>query len=293
MEDAIDSIGVRTRQYGFYSKQGHTIWEEPRGLWAGYRWPQYSVHRGKLQMLLYDTLIERAGPECISTGQRATGFISTEAGAVLSLENAETGIPHKIAGKLIVAADGIHSAIRSQLVPDEGAPLWNGAILWRAASLAPPLLGPGAMALAGHDAQRFVSYPISDPDPQTGLVKMNWIAELRVDPSKCCNREDWNRVVHVSDLLHYFESWRFDWLDIPALMNRTEQVFEYPMVDRDPLNNWTVGHVTLMGDAAHPTYPVGSNGATQAIIDARTFGAALLSHGLTNQGLVHYENQMR
>ncbi len=289
----LDRIGIKTRQYGFYSKHGLTIWEESRGHWAGYAWPQYSVHRGKLQMLLYETLIQRAGTDCIMTGQRATSFETTGTGAILSLEDVDTGGQHSVTGTLIVAADGIHSAIRAQMQPDEGPPIWGGAILWRATSQARPFFGGGAMALAGHDTQRVVAYPISEADPESGLVTLNWIAELRGDPSRGWNKEDWNRAARIADFLPQFESWNFDWLDVPSLIKSADQVFEYPMVDRDPLDQWTDGHVTLMGDAAHPTYPVGSNGATQAIVDARVIGAALLRHGLTNSALLEYESQMR
>ena len=289
----MDGIGIKTRQYGFYSKYGHTIWEEPRGLGAGYAWPQYSVHRGKLQMLLYETLIRRAGPDCIVTGQRATGFDSTRSRATLLLEDVETGGQHQVNGTLIIGADGIHSAIRARIVPDEGPPIWGGAILWRATSQAPPYFGGAAMALAGHNAQRVVAYPISEADPETGLVTMNWIAELQVDPSNGWNREDWNRVADIGEFLPQFESWTFDWLDVPSLIKSADQVYEYPMVDRDPVGQWTHGAVTLMGDAAHPTYPVGSTGATQAIIDARIIGAAVLEYGLTCNALREYEDQMR
>ena len=289
----LDRIGIKTRQYGFYSKHGLTIWEESRGHWAGYAWPQYSVHRGKLQMLLYETLIQRAGTDCIVTGQRATSFETTGTGAILSLEDVDTGGQHSVTGTLIVAADGIHSAIRAQMQPDEGPPIWGGAILWRATSQARPFFGGGAMALTGHDTQRVVAYPISEADPESGLVTLNWIAELRGDPSRGWNKEDWNRAASIADFLPQFESWNFDWLDVPSLIKSADQVFEYPMVDRDPLGQWTDGHVTLIGDAAHPTYPVGSNGASQVIIDTRIIGAALLKHGLTNSALLGYENQMR
>ena len=287
LEKELSQIGVRTRQYGFYSKLGKTIWEEPRGTWAGYAWPQFSIHRGKLQMLLYETLLERAGPDQVQTGSRAVAFENTSSGAVLHLENG------RVEGGLIVAADGIHSALRAQMVPQEGPPIWGGAVLWRATSVAKPFFGGGAMALIGHDTQRLVAYPISNPDPQTGNVMMNWIAELRIDPSQGWKKEDWNRAANPADFRHQFEDWRFGWIDVPELIDNAEQIFEYPMVDRDPLDKWTDGHVTLMGDAAHPTYPVGSNGASQAIIDARVIGAKLLEHGVSAQALEAYEAEVR
>ncbi len=279
----LDRIGVRTRQYGFYSKTGRTIWEEPRGLAAGYRWPQYSIHRGRLQMLLAERLVERAGPEALVTGARAVGFAPD---GTLLLEDGQ------VEGSLLIAADGIHSAIRRQMVPEEGAPIWAGAVLWRGVTRAPPFFGGAAMALAGHDTQRIVAYPISAPDPE-GLVAMNWIAELRTDPAQGWNKEDWNRKARLEDFAPAFAGWRFDWLDVPALIAGAAEVYEYPMVDRDPLDRWTHGRVTLMGDAAHPTYPVGSNGASQAVVDARTLGAAILSHGQTPRALETYEAEVR
>ncbi|AVO38798.1 flavin-dependent oxidoreductase [Pukyongiella litopenaei] len=288
LESQLDRIGVQTRQYGFYSRLGKTIWEEPRGTWAGYHWPQYSVHRGKLQMMLYETLCNRAGADCVVTGARATGFTNHDHGAELHLDGraSETGA-------LIVGADGIHSAIRAQMNPGEGPPIWGGAILWRGTTQATPFFGGAAMALTGHDTQRLVAYPISKPDPATGKATINWIAEKRVDPAQGWRREDWNRSADIAEFLPDFEAWRFGWLDAPALIRGAEVVYEYPMVDRDPLDGWTEGRVTLMGDAAHPTYPVGSNGASQAIVDARTIGARLLEHGVTPGALSAYEAEMR
>ncbi|MBY6135829.1 flavin-dependent oxidoreductase [Nocardioides marinus] len=285
--EELEAIGVQTRQLGFYSKLGNTIWEEPRGRGAGYAWPQYSVHRGALQMMLYRTLLERAGPGCITTGTRAVGFETTADGAALLLAGGT-----RAEGTLVVAADGIHSALRAQMVPDEGAPIWNGRILWRATTRAPEFKGGAAMAMIGHDQLRLVAYPISAPDAD-GLVTMNWIAEKSFDPAAPWRREDWNRPADITEFLPDFEDWRFDWIDVPALIRGADVVYEYPMVDRDPLAHWTIGRVTLMGDAAHPTYPIGSNGASQAIVDARIIGAQLLAHGLTPTALQAYEDAVR
>ena len=288
LEAELDAIGVRTRQLAFYSKLGNPIWEEPRGTWAGYGWPQYSVHRGKLQMMLYRALMARAGADCIVTGARATGFETGEQGATLWQEGGE-----RVEGELIVAADGIHSALRAQMYPDEGAPIWDGRILWRATTQARDYHGGGTMVMIGHDDLRAVAYPISDPDPLTGLATINWIAEKRFDRNDDWRREDWNRAANVEEFLPDFESWRFGWIDLPQLITGAEAVFEYPMVDRDPLPRWSQGRATLMGDAAHPTYPVGSNGASQAIVDARTIGAGLLDHGMTPAALEAYEAAIR
>ena len=287
LQAELEALGVKTRSYGFHTKSGREIWTEPRGTWAGYHWPQYSVHRGAFQMMLYRTLIQRAGADSVVTNSRATGFTTADGKAALHLQTASGR--SSVEGRLIVAADGIHSAIRHQMYPDEGAPIWAGAILWRGTSQAKPFLNGGAMVLAGHDHQRFVAYPISGSGPQTGLATINWIAEIRVHPGKGWNKEDWNRAADKADFLPAFEGWQFDWLNVPGLIRSADKVFEYPMVDRDPIPRWTDGRVTLMGDAAHPTFPVGSNGATQAIVDARLIGAALRDHGVGPEALLAYE----
>ncbi len=292
LEPYLGGIGVRTRDYGMYTKTGLEIWTEPRGTWAGYKWPQYSVHRGRLHMLLHDQLLERAGPGCFETGWSATGFENTGDGAVLHLRN-RAGETRRETGTLLLGADGIHSAIRAQIAPDEGPPAWGGYILWRGTTRAKPFLTGASMVMVGYDAQRFVSYPISETDPETGEALINWIASVRYNPDDHWNKEDWNRLARIEDFLPRYRDWRFDWLDVPAMVLAADKVFEYPMVDRDPLDRWTHGRVSLIGDAAHAAYPVGSNGAGQAIVDARKLGAAFVRHGLTNAALQAFEDEMR
>ncbi|MEX3008562.1 flavin-dependent oxidoreductase [Hoeflea sp. TYP-13] len=292
LEEDLTEIGVETREYGMFSKYGLEIWTEPRGKWAGYNWPQYSIHRGLLQMLLYRKLVERAGPGCIETGWRATGFENVDGGAVLHLMSTANGDKRAEKGTAVVGADGIHSALRAQMEPDEGEPVWGGAVLWRATSRSRGFRTGATMALIGHDTQRLVAYPISKPDPETGLLTMNWIAELRYDPGAGWNKEDWNREANIDDFYPAFTDWKFHWIDIPQLITSADKVFEYPMVDRDPLDRWTYGRVTLIGDAAHATYPVGSNGASQAIVDARKLGRYMLDHGVSSAALEAYEAEL-
>lgn len=287
LEHRLDQIGIRTRQYGFYAKTGLPIWVEPRGAAAGYAWPQFSVHRGQMQMMLWEELQARAG-DVIETGAAVAGFQTDDHGATLVLTDGRL-----VTGDVAIAADGIHSAIRRQMVPDEGDPIWNGAIMWRGTSQGRHFLGGNAMFLAGHDSQRFVAYPLTPEDPETGLATINWIAELRVDPARALSKGDWNRPADKADFLPAFEGWDFGWVDCAELIRSSGLVYEYPMVDREPLESWTDGCVTLMGDAAHATYPVGSNGATQAIIDARKLGAAFRTHGITRAALLAYEAEMR
>ncbi|NKC15974.1 MAG: flavin-dependent oxidoreductase [Gammaproteobacteria bacterium] len=289
----LERIGVKTQELAFFSKKGLEIWSEPRGTWAGYAWPQFSVHRGQLQMLLYRTLTQRAGADCVQTGWRASSFANEDGQACLTLLQAGGGEERVERGAVLIGADGIHSAIRAQMQPDEGPPLWGGAIMWRGTTLAKPFRTGASMVMIGHDTQRLVAYPISAPKAESGLAVINWIAELRFDPHAGWHKEDWNRLADADDFLPEFSAWRYDWLDLPALISGAEQVFEYPMVDRDPLERWTHGRVTLMGDAAHATYPVGSNGGSQAIVDARKLGAAFLQHGLTPAALQAYESELR
>ena len=292
LQDQLGAIGIRTKDYGMYSKKGLRIWTEPRGIDAGYNWPQYSVHRGKLLMLLYDALVNRAGPDAVETGWRATGFENDGDQAVLHLVNGagETRVER---GAVLIGADGIHSTVRAQMEPNEGAPIWGGTILWRGVTRAKPFLTGASMVMVGHDLLRFVSYPISQADPVTGEALVNWIATRKFDPAQSYRREDYSRQADLGDFLTNFQGFRFDWLDAPALIEAAEQVFEYPMVDRDPLERWTYDRVTLMGDAAHAAYPVGSNGAGSGILDARKLTAAFLQHGLSHQALQAFEDEMR
>ena len=292
MESALDRCGVRTQEYGFFTKSGLEIWTEPRGLKAGYKWPQYSLHRGRFQMELRDALIARAGPDALVMGHAATGYERHGDGQVsLHLRTSEGAC--RVTGAAILAADGINSAIRAQMYPDEGEPIWNGCVLWRATSKGKPFRTGASMILAGHDDMRFVAYPITGPDPESGDAEINWIAEIRRDPGAGWRKADYNAATDIATFLPSFEDWDFDWLDCPFLIKSAEQVFEYPMVDRDPLPRWRDGTVVLMGDAAHPAYPVGSNGASQAIIDARLIGAKFVKHGVTAEALEAFEAIVR
>jgi len=285
----LDDIGVATQTYGFYTRTGVEIWTEPRGLAAGYHWPQYSVHRGQLQMRLYQALLERAGPDCIVLDHPASHF--TQDGDSVTLHFHGDTPPQN--GAALIGADGVHSAIRHQMYPDEGPPKWSGAILWRGTSEAKPFLTSASMILAGNDHIRMVAYPISKPDPVTGLATINWLAEKRVDPATHIGKNDWNRQVPTSIFAGFFQGWQFDWLDVPALIDQADAVYEYPMIDRDPVGSWTQTRATLIGDAAHATYPVGSSGASQAILDARVLAAKLRAGVSVPSALQAYDDKIR
>lgn len=277
--------GVETRELVYYNRFGQRIWGEPRGRFAGHAAPQISLHRGALQGALFDAAVERLGPDRVICDRRLVGHEEGKGHIVARFVNHE-GVTWEIPGDLLICADGIHSAARAGLYPDEGPPVYGGRILWRATSMAAPFLTGATMIMAGYQDQKFVAYPITPPGPD-GRQRINWIAELAV--AQNLRREDWNRPGNPADFLPQFEGWRFDWLDVPGLIRSAEAIFEFPLVDRDPLPRWSHGRMTLLGDAAHPMYPIGSNGASQAILDARALVRALAAHADPVEALAAYE----
>ncbi len=292
--DKLDGIGVRTKELAFFSKFGKPIWSEPRGLEAGYKWPQFSVHRGQLQQILLDTAVERLGADNVRTSHHLTDWSETPDGVRANFIDRATGqSAGSHDGTLLIAADGIHSAIREKLYPDEGPPLWNGRILWRGITEADAFLSGRTMIMAGHEILKFVCYPISREPDARGKHRINWVAERHMPPTYQWRREDYNRTARLDEFLPWFETWNFDWLDVPGLIRNCPHAYEYPLVDRDPLDRWTFGRVTLLGDAAHPMYPIGSNGASQAILDARVLTREILAQGEVPAALQAYEAERR
>lgn len=292
--DQLDTAAVRTRELAYFSKHGKPIWSEPRGLEAGYKWPQFSIHRGRLQQLLLDAATERLGRDNILTSHHLVGWNETADGVRANFIDRASGKPmgsHD--GAILIAADGIHSAVREKLYPQEGPPIWNGRILWRGISRANAFLTGRTMIMAGHETLKFVCYPISKQAGADGKLDINWVAERQMPPTYQWRREDYNRAAKLDEFLPWFESWNFDWLDVPGLIQNCPHAYEYPLVDRDPIPQWTFGRVTLMGDAAHPMYPIGSNGASQAILDARVLTREILAHGATQAALTAYEAERR
>ena len=275
--DELESVGIASTTLAYFSARGQLIWEESRGRAAGYQWPQLSLHRGTLQMVLHHTAVERLGSDRVVPGRHLTAIDHHDSGATAHFEcRVGSGDTESVDAGIVIAADGIHSTVRQQRFPREGMPLWNGALLWRGAVEYDPILDGRTMVWAGHPDQKFVAYPIRDLDNGKQLV--NFIAEYRTDDRELLEREDWNRAGNLDDFAPRFDDWVFDWLDIPELLRAAPGTFLFPMVDRDPLDHWTEGRVTLIGDAAHPMYPIGSNGASQGILDARVLAGCIRSH---------------
>ena len=288
--DDLNAVGLPAREWALVGQQGQEIYAEPRGTEAGYNWPQYAAHRGKLHMMLYDTLIKRAGPDAVQLGARVTGYTKDAGGGVSGKITHADGRETVVTGSLLLGADGIHSAIRAQMHPDQPPIHWGGALMWRGTTRARPSRTGSSFIGLGTHLQRMVIYPISDVDAE-GYADINWIAEVTFDETEE-RKTGWYKPAKVADFIHHFEGWTYDWLDVPALLNGAEEAYENPMIDRDPVDTWVDGPVALMGDAAHAMYPTGSNGASQAIIDARTLGAMMLGHGVTPAALKAYDDAL-
>ena len=263
----LEQIGVSSKALLYYNKFGQKFWEEPRGIYAGYKVPQFSIHRGKFQQLLFEEAKAIIGETNILANHHLQSFTEKNDKVIASFVDHSTGeLIHEETADALIGADGIHSSVRKYFYQNEGEPKFTGITLWRAVSKAAPGLLNSSMVMIGNTQQKFVAYPIQENNERSII---NWIAEIKNENNTTPPKRDWNKKVDKEIFLPAFRSWKFDWLDVPALIESAEDVYEFPMIDRDPLPRWTFGRITLLGDAAHPMYPIGSNGASQAILDAK------------------------
>ncbi len=289
LEDELQKTGIPTAELIYVNKFGKEIWQEDRGVNAGYRWPQYSIHRGSLQMILLQAVKEQIGEDAIRTGHHLTTFHDSGDKVTATFVDKKTGERlDSFEADVMIAADGIHSVVRDFFYPEEGPPKYSGRILWRGLTESTPFLTGQSMIMAGHQDQKFVAYPICPNTAEKGRSLINWIAELTVG-GEMPPRADWNHEVDKEKFLPYFANWDFGWLHVPEIIENAADIFEFPMVDRDPITQWTFGRVTLLGDAAHPMYPIGSNGASQAILDADALGQSIMEHQDATMALKCYE----
>jgi 5-methylphenazine-1-carboxylate 1-monooxygenase len=291
-EAELDSIGIPAKEWALVGLNGSEIYSETRGRLAGYRWPQYAVHRGQLQRLLYDKAIERIGAQAVRFGARVTAYRRSSDDHVTVLAAHPDGSSSEIEGGVLIGADGIHSAVRAQMHPAQPPIHWGGKMMWRGVTLARPIRTGASFVGLGTHQHRFVFYPISHPQTPTGLALINWIAEVTLADADDRRLSGWFRQVPCSTFLHHFQGWKWEWLDVPALIRGAESAFENPMIDRDPVPTWVDGPVGLLGDAAHAMYPTGSNGASQAIVDARVLGSAICEHGVGPEALASYNARL-
>ncbi|HWD06259.1 MAG TPA: flavin-dependent oxidoreductase [Amycolatopsis sp.] len=292
--DQLDAIGIRTRDLSYNHRLGQVILRKPCGLDAGFTLPQFCLHRGRLQGMLLRVVRERLGPDSVKTGHRLIAFDQAENGVRASFADRHSDEPTTDHGDVLVAADGIHSAVRALLYPDEGPPRWNGVLMWRGATDWPEFGGGRSMIVAGGTAAKLVIYPIAQ-GKTAGTRLTNWAVCIRTgqpgDPPP--ERQDWAKPGDRAELARHVQRFRSTEVDHEALIEATEEIFEFPMCDRDPLPAWSRGRVTLLGDAAHPMYPMGSNGAGQAILDATSLATRLTENADPVEALRAYEDDRR
>jgi 2-polyprenyl-6-methoxyphenol hydroxylase-like FAD-dependent oxidoreductase len=292
LADELTATGIATEELVYTDRFGSRICVEPRGLTAGYRWPQYSIARGKLQMLLLHAVGERLGADSVRTGLVLERFELHGAHVSVELRDRRTGRLVVEQADVLIGADGINSTVRAQLHPGEGPPIWNGIHLWRGLADSSPFLGGRTMIVSGSDPT-VVAYPVCRAAEQRGRSIVNWGVAARLAHPTQAPLGDWHHLGGLDDALSHVADRCFDWLDVPTLVRDSPRIWEYPMVDRDPLPRWGMGRVTLLGDAAHPMYPFGSNGGTQAIIDGRVLAWELARAGDPVAGLAAYEHARR
>lgn len=291
LRDALTRTAISAQWSCFYNRFGNPIYKEAVGLNAGYDVPQFQVHRGDLQTILHAALVARTGTRTVVTGHRCTGVEQQGDRAIIHFVDVDGKPLPSVTAAAAIGADGIHSVVRAGLYPDEGGPLYSGVNMWRGVSRWKPYLDGASYVRAGWLSHgKMVIYPIRDAIDEEGHQLINWVAEIETPDHA---RQDWNRRGRLEDFIGAFDDWHFDFLDVPAMIRASDAILEYPMVDKDPLPRWSFGPVTLLGDAAHPMYPRGSNGAGQAILDARALAEALAAHARPVEALKAYEDARR
>jgi 5-methylphenazine-1-carboxylate 1-monooxygenase len=291
LQAELEAAGIENLESVFFNRYGQYIYREPRGRHAGYEMPELGIHRGKLHRILFDAVLSRLGAAHVHTNHRCVQVTQNEAGATLHFTEASSAAQlAPISADVVIACDGVNSTLRKQFYPDEKV-AFAGINTWRGVTRHRPILsGKSYIRIGSIDTGKMVIYPIVDNIDAQGMQMVNWVAETQREGDAM---NDWSRSGSGADFLDIFNDWVFDWLDVPALINGADSILEYPMVDKDPIAQWTFGRVTMLGDAAHPMYPRGSNGSAQAIIDGRVLAAQLalaqLGGGDMRGALLAYE----
>ena len=273
LEERLRAVAIENAESVFFNRHGQFIYREPRGRHAGYPFPELGIHRGKLHRILYEVARGELGAENVLVDHHCTGIEQDARGVTAHFKSTASGEQRApVRGAVAVACDGINSVVRRAFYPADRV-AFAGINTWRGVTRRKPILtGRSYLRIGSVETGKMVIYPIVDNVDGEGNQLVNWMAEVRQTDVAM---NDWNRPGRLEDFLPLYRNWRFDWLDVPELIRRADQVLEYPMVDKDPVAQWTFGRVTFMGDAAHPMYPRGSNGAAQAVIDARTLADLL------------------
>jgi 5-methylphenazine-1-carboxylate 1-monooxygenase len=285
----LDKFAIRTRSMQYFTRRGKLVLSVPCGEYAGYNWPQYSLHRGEFQMMLLNIFKERAGEDCVLTGHQLADFDQDEASVTAHFIAPKTGAPSlSDTADALIGADGLHSVARKTLYPTESPPVFARMLCMRGSVESSPYLDGESMIICGDKRLRLISYPISRQAREQARRHINWIAAIPFQTDSPME-EDWNKLANPEELINLYQDWQFDWLNVPELISKTEKVFEFPVYDRDPLKQWTFNRVSLIGDAAHPLIPVSSSGAVHAIIDGRALAYAVGTNSDVTTGLKAYE----
>lgn len=285
--EAIGASGVETQASEFYNRFGQKLYSEPRGLAAGYAYPEVAINRGRLHSLLFKEAVGRLGADRVLADRALVDLEQDETGVTLRFKQTSSGaILPPVRADIAIGCDGVNSATRKAFYPDDKV-VFTGINTWRGVTRRKPILdGRTYFRIGSIRTGKIVIYPIADDIDGSGDQLINWVAEIERPTSKM---NDWNQGGRLADFLPTYEGWRFDWLDVGELIRNADTLLEYPMVDKDPLQQWTFGRVTLVGDAAHPMYPRGSNGSAQGLIDARTLADLLVAGGDPQAALKAYE----
>jgi len=286
LQPQLEALGIENLESVFFNRWGQFIYREPRGRHAGYAVPELGMHRGKLHGVMYQAALERIGAARIHLDHRCVGLTQDAGQVTLAFQDAKGGQRPPVQADIVIACDGVNSAVRRQFYPQE-KPAFAGINTWRGVTVHKPILtGKTYMRIGSIDTGKIVIYPIVDNVDGKGNQLINWTAEIR---HADMGMNDWNKPGRLEDVLPIYRDWKFDWLDVPELIRTASEILEYPMVDKDPVPRWTFGRVTFLGDAAHPMYPRGSNGSAQALIDAATLSRMLAEGGDAVQVLQRYE----
>lgn len=290
LREKLAAVAVQAKEFAFYTSKGQRIYGEPAGLHAGYEYPHFSIHRGDLHEVLHEAVVQRLGADRIHRGHRLIDLVQDEDGVTAQFVDPNGDPVRPWTGDVLIGADGLHSAVRKKFYPDEGGPVFHGINMWRGVTKGRPFLSGASATRVGalHRTGKLVIYPMRDDIDGDGTQLINWVAEVATDIQ---SPADWSAPGRLEDFIDHFVGWNFDWLDCEALIRHADSILSYPMADRDPVDRWTFGRATLLGDAAHPMYPRGGNGAAQAILDAEALAARLAAASDPVTALQDYESE--